>query len=189
MPIRLTLLGLLLWFPANIPPAVRTGKPHPSLAGTWTLNPELSKTAEPGFGMGRRRPGGEGGGGEPGGEFPREPSFGGSRGLGELLRPKPQLTISETDTLLTVTDDAGWIRELIPNGVLMREELGQGGPADILTRWKDAKLIAERRLDAGGTYSETYELDRKSGRLRLTVSFKTPRMSRGIGGTRVYDRN
>ena len=97
--------------------------------------------------------------------------------------------ITETDTLLTVRDDAGWIRELIPNGVLMREELGQGGPADVLTRWKGDQLIAERRLDAGGIYSESYALDRKSGRLHVTVSFKTPRMQRGLSGVRVYDRD
>ena len=193
MRIRFPLLGcvpaFLLLSPAAAP--ARSGKPHPILAGSWTLNPRLSKTAGQRSGSGpRRRPGGgEPGGSGEGSEFPRELSFGGSRGLGELLRPKPRLIITETDTLLTVRDDAGWIRELIPNGVLMREELGQGGPADILTRWKGDQLIAERRLDAGGIYSETYALDRKSGRLRVTVSFKTPRMQRGFGGVRVYERD
>lgn len=123
-----------------------------------------------------------------GGEFPRETLGGGNRGLGELLRPKPHLTVTQTDTLLTVTDDAGWIRELIPSGERMREELGQGGPAEVETRWKGDKLIAERHLDEGGTYSETYELNRKTGRLSLTVSFKTTRMQRALSGIRIYDR-
>ena len=166
-------------------------KPHPQLAGSWVINPE--KTRDPGQGM-RRGPGG--GGRRPGGESPGEsgevrqrPIFGGgNRGLGELLRPKQHLAITQGDTLLTITDDAGWIRELIPTGQWMREELGQGGPADVVTQWSGNKLVAERRLDRGGTYRESYELNRKSDRLTVKLSYKTERMPRAFESTRVYER-
>ena len=164
--------------------------PHPQLSGLWTLNPLLSKGAGQRFNRastgrrGREEPPEEGGFG---GAFP-ERLGGGNRSLGELLRPKEQLTIAQTDTLITVTDDAGWSRELIPTGQRMREELGQGGPAEIVTRWRGDKLTTERFLDAGGTYSETYELNRKTGRLTLQMSFKAGRMPRAIESTRVYER-
>jgi len=164
---------------------------HPVLAGLWTLNPQLSKGAGQRFNRGT---GGRRGRGEPpeeggfGGALPPERLGGGNRSLGELLRPKEQLTITQSDTLVTVTDDAGWTRELIPTSQRMREELGQGGPAEIVTRWKGDKLVTARFLDAGGTYSESFELNRKTGRLTLQMSFRAGRMPRAIEATRVYER-
>jgi hypothetical protein len=175
---------LLFVFPAASP----QGNPRPHLAGTWQLNTEKSPGLGPGI---RRGPGGRPG--EPGeGEGSGSGAYrsvltGGNRGLGELLRPKARLVITQTDTLLIVSDDAGWIRELIPTGQRMREELGQGGPAELATRWDGSHLITERWLDRGGHYQETYELDRKSGRLTVKVSFKTERMSSAIQEKRVYD--
>jgi hypothetical protein len=171
-----------------------SSKPHPILAGDWLFSSELSHNRGQGYG-GYGRPGGggepRGGGGEGGGfrgGFSQETLGGANRGVGELLRSKSHLTITQTDTLMTVTDDAGWIRELIPNGEKLREELGQGGPAVVETRWKGDKLIAERELDQGGTYQETYELNRKTDQLILTVSFRTPRMQREMSVARIYER-
>jgi len=188
MRFRSAVLGFvpaLLLFPLT-PQAPRApAKPPPALAGTWVIDPE--RTRDPGQRL-RRGPGG----GRPaeGGEedLPRPVFGGGNRGLGELLRPKQRLVITQTDTLLTVADDAGWIRELIPTGQWMREEMGQGGPADVLTRWDGDKLIAERRLDRGGTYREVYQLDRKAGRLTIKFSYSTERMPRGFESTRVYEK-
>ena len=163
----------------------------PLLAGSWLINPERSRdpglASRRGPGGGSRRPGGD----SPGefGEEPQRPVFGGgNRGLGELLRPKQHLVITQSDTLLTVADDAGWIRELIPTGQWMREELGQGGPADVVTRWSGDKLVVERRLDRGGVYRETFQLDRKWNRLTVKLSYKTERMPRGFESTRVYEK-
>lgn len=188
MRFRATVLGFIpaLLVLSSAPHAPRAApKPRPGLAGVWLIDPQ--RTRDPGQGMRR----GPGGGRRPeGGEedFPRPVFGGGNRGLGELLRPKQRLVITQTDTLLTVADDAGWIRELIPTGQWMREELGQGGPADVLTRWDGDKLIAERRLDRGGTYRETYQLDRKAGRLTVKLSYSTERMPRGFESTRVYEK-
>src|SRR5258705_3035643 len=159
---RLRSLGYVPALLVLVQPLLATppSDPHPHLSGLWTLNPLLSKGAGQRFNRapsgrrGREGPPEEGGFG---GAFP-ERLGGGNRSLGELLRPKEQLTFTQTDTLITLTDDAGWSRELIPTQQRMREELGQGGPAEIVTRWKGDKLITERFLDSGGTYSETYEL-------------------------------
>lgn len=113
--------------------------------------------------------------------------LGANRGLEELLRAKDQLTITQTDSLITVTDDAGWSRELIPTGQRMREVEGQGGPAEVVTRWKGNELLTERYLDGGGIYRETYSLDRKTHRLTVSMSFKSQRMPRAIEATRVYE--
>jgi len=165
-------------------------KPPPRLDGAWIINPERSRDPSQGSrrgpGGGGRPPGGDGG--DIGDEFPRPVLGGGNRGLGELLRAKQHLVITQSDTLLTVADDAGWIRELIPTGQWMREELGQGGPADVVTRWSGSKLVAERQLDRGGTYRETYELDQKRSRLTVKISYKTERMPRGFESTRVYEK-
>jgi hypothetical protein len=172
---------LLAW---SVAPA-RAGDPPPSLAGSWVLNLEKSQGPRQqtrGYGSGGGDPGGEFGGG-----FNRSAPGVLERGLGELLRAKQRLTIAQNDSLLTVTDDAGWIRELIPNGQLMREELGQGGPANVLTRWKGNKLVAERRLDRGGVYRETYSIDTKKGQLTVQTSFTIQGLSRAMETKRVYD--
>ncbi len=168
--------------------------PHPQLSGLWTLNPQLTRGAGQHFsrgegGTGRRgrgQPPDEGGFG--GGVVPPERLGGGNRSLGELLRPKEQLNVTQTDSLIIVTDDAGWSRELIPTRQRMREELGQGGPAEIVTQWKGDKLVTERFLDGGGTYTESFELNRKTGRLTVQMSFRAGRMPRPIESTRIYER-
>jgi hypothetical protein len=186
LPLGFLPVLLLFPFPAA---SLHPGNPPPRFAGTWLINPEKSPHFGPGIRRGpggRRGEPGEGGEGAAGGTM-RTVLTGGNRGLGELLRPKERLVITQTDTLLTVSDDAGWIRELIPNGQRMREELGQGGPAELETRWDGDQLITERWLDRGGHYRESYALDRKSGRLTVKMSFKTERMSGAIQEKRVYD--
>jgi len=170
--------------------------PHPHFAGSWLLNLEKSDSqrdqARTGLSGRPRGPrGGGGGGGRPPEGvtegFPVAGPGGGDRGLSELLRPKQRLEIVQTDTLITLTDDAGWVRELLPSGQTMREDLGQGGPADVETHWKGDKLVAERKLDRGGVFKETFTLEKKSGRLIVEMSYKTDRMPKPIEGRRVYD--
>jgi hypothetical protein len=169
----------LAWFAALIsgllaPPAARAQE-HPALSGGWVLAQEVEGSRDI-----RPRPGG--------GQGPTgmRGAFGGDPGLAELLRPKQRLLIADQDSLVGVTDDAGWARLLIVSGAAMREDLGQGGPAEVVSRWKDNRLLTERRLDRGGVYSEVYELDAKTGRLLVRVSFKTERMERALELRRVY---
>ena len=179
--------------------------PRPNLAGTWDLNPEKSQSQHSGYsggypgGMGRG-PGGQGPGGRgfpgrgrggdepPSEEFPDLSRNSGDRGMRELLRAKQQLEIAQTDTSVTVKDDAGWVRDLVPDGRKVREELSQGGPADVQSEWKGEKLVTLRKLDQGAEVKETFALDRKTGELVVEVEVKSKQMPRTMTIKRVYDK-
>ncbi len=106
----------------------------------------------------------------------------------ELLRPKTTLEIAQPDTAVTVKDDAGWLRYLLPGKGAMREELGQGGPAVVESSWKKDRLVTERKMDTGETYREEYRLDEKTGRLLLDIEFSNPRSPRPLKMRRTYER-
>jgi hypothetical protein len=188
------------------------GNPPPRLAGVWEYNPEKSEVSRRasggGFPMGGRggpgggggypggrggRGGGRGGRGGQGGEelppdeFPTLGPGGTDRGIQELLRAKQRLEINQTDSSVVIRDDAGWEREIYPDGRKMREELSQGGPAEVESRWKGDKLVTDRKLDRGAEISETYSLDRKTGALVVQLEMKSKRMPRTISLKRVYD--
>ncbi len=202
--LRLAPLLLVLFTPVR-PPVRGIEDRHPRLQGTWLLNLEKSDSERQQFGRGYgggggpggRGPGGGGGGGRGRGErppedvvegFPMAGLGGGDRGLTEVLRPKQRFEIVQTDSMISVRDDAGWERELLPDQGKMREELGQGGPAEVETKWKGDKLVTTRKLDRGGEVEEAFSLDEKTGQLVVQFHFKTPRMSRAIGARRIYDR-
>lgn len=161
---------------------------HPDLSGVWILIEE--RAGGPGRPGGFRPPGGRpfpgAGGAEPGAEERSGPER--LSGLGELLRPKRRLEIGQSDTVVTVKDDAGWLRYLLPNGRTMREDLGQGGPAIVVSRWDRDRLVTERTLGGGIVYRETYEVDGKAGRLRLEVEFRSGRMPKPLKMRREYER-
>ena len=98
----------------------------------------------------------------------------------ELLRPKTSLEIAQPDTVVTVKDDAGWLRYLLPGKGTMREELGQGGPAVVESTWKKDRLVTERKMDTGEVYREEYRLDSKKDQLLLEIEFSTPRMQKPL---------
>jgi len=182
------------------------GPAHPQLSGTWEINltksQEQRRSGSGGFpgGMGRgpggrgggfpgRGRGGGGGGGEPPSEeFPDLTRNGGDRGMRELLRPKPHLEIAQTDSSVRITDDAGWERDLLPDGRKVREELSQGGPAEVQSEWKGEKLVSLRKLDQGAEVKETFALDKKTGELVVELEVKSKRMPRAVEMKRVYDR-
>ena len=108
------------------------------------------------------------------------------RGVQELLRAKATLVIEQHDSTLTLKDDSGWTRELRPGGGKIREELAQGGPAEVESRWKGDRLVTVRRLDGGAELTERLARDRKTGDLILEVEFKAARMPRAIQLKRIY---
>jgi len=179
------------------------GPPHPQLSGTWEINVGKSQEQQRGMsggfpgGMGRG-PGDRGGGGFPGRgrgggeppneEFPDLSRNGGDRGMRELLRPKQRLEITQTDSAITVKDDAGWVRDLLPDGRKVREELSQGGPAEVVSEWKGEKLVSHRKLDEGAEVKETFALDKKTGELVVDLEVKSKRLPRAMRMKRVYDK-
>ena len=179
--------------------------PRPQLAGTWQINAEKSQSQQNRFGGGYpggmgRGPGGRGGGfpgrgrgGGGGGEPPTEeyPDLsrnGGDRGMRELLRAKQRLEIVQTDTSITVKDDAGWVQDLLPDGRKVREELSQGGPAEVQSEWKGEKLVSQRKLDEGAEVKETFELNKKTGELVVELEVKSKRLPRALEMKRVYEK-
>jgi len=106
----------------------------------------------------------------------------------ELLRAKSRLEIARQDTVITVQDDAGWLRYLLPGKGTMREELGQGGPAVVESNWKKDRLVTERRMDSGELYREEYRLDTKKNQLLLDIEFSTPHMQKPLKIRRTYER-
>ncbi|HEV8356979.1 MAG TPA: hypothetical protein VGQ17_09470 [Gemmatimonadales bacterium] len=185
---------------AVTPPAQQPSRPH--LAGSWELNPEKSQSQQRegisrgypgGMGRGPGGPGGRGfpgrGGGEPPSEeFPDLSRNGGDRGMRELLRPKQHLEIAQTDSSVSIKDDAGWERDLLPDGRKVREELSQGGPAEVESAWKGEKLVSHRKLDQGDEVKETFALDRKTGELVVELEVKSKRLPRAMAMKRVYDK-
>lgn len=182
---------------------VVTPKPPPSIAGSWVLHDEgggnspFSGRGGPGGRPGGRRPGGgmPGGGGGGGGGGGRYPSRGDEGAFGridptvrELLRPKLRLVIEQQDTMVTVRDDAGWLRYLLVSGKPMREELGQGGPAVVKSSWKKEKLVTERKFDNGGDYRETFRLDPKTSRLQVEIDFRPEGSQQPIVRRETYER-
>ena len=177
---------------------------RPSLAGSWELDPAKSKQQRGGFtggypggmgrgpggqGPGRGFPGRGGGGMEPPNEdFPDLSRNAGDRGMRELLRAKERLEIAETDTTITIKDDAGWARDLFPDGRKVREEESQGGPAVVQSEWKGEKLVTFRKLDQGSEVKETFSLDKKTGDLVVEVEVKSKALPRTTTLKRVYDR-
>jgi hypothetical protein len=179
--------------------------PRPHFAGTWEINAEKSQNQRNRFaggypgGMGRgpggrgggfpgRGRGGGGGGEPPNEEFPDLSRNGGDRGMRELLRAKQRLEIVQTDTSISVKDDAGWVQDLLPDGRKVREELSQGGPAEVQSEWKGEKLVSDRKLDEGAEVKETFELNKKTGELVVELEVKSKRLPRAMEMKRVYEK-
>jgi hypothetical protein len=112
----------------------------------------------------------------------------GDAGLNELLRAKQRLEITLGSDGVTVRDDAGWARTLVPDGGKLRDEDSQGGAAAVETKWKGDKLVTERVLDRRITIKETFSVDRKSKELVVELEMRGERLARPLQMRRVYDR-
>jgi hypothetical protein len=163
----LLLLGVVCgWESVNISAA------PPVLAGRWKLNRELSELpAEVGFGFassgddstsgGRQGGGGGGGGRRRGGGG----SGGGTRGgpgsfdsksvrvseedankitelIADAKNPSPVLSISQTETSVTITDSQDRARVFHPTGKEEIEQLG-AGPIGSTSRWNGQQLVIQ----------------------------------------------
>jgi hypothetical protein len=108
------------------------------------------------------------------------------RGIQELLRAKAVLVIGQSDSIVVLRDDSGWTRDLRPDGRKIREELAQGGPAEVEAKWKGDKLMTVRRLDSGAELTERFARDKRTGDLAVEVEYKAARMPQAIKLRRIY---
>jgi hypothetical protein len=197
---RLWLLALVVIVSAAVPmEAARDKTPPPDLSGKWKLNDDVtyrmmqgmrergSHFGGPGGMGGGRRPGGSGGGGgrPPGGgsrpEFGRRPEH----REGMPMESLDELTITQQDQVVTITDSAGRSRALQTHGKKVKDESAPGGPATVKARWKDGALEVTIKPQRGPKRTESWVItnDRKRLFLTLTLDGGPPFPMR-----RAYDR-
>lgn len=181
---------------------------HPSLAGTWTLNEDMTarmreddQQSAPrgnggyGGGMGRRGGGGHRGGGGryPGGGSPgggTEGSGGNSQGSSESQRPNfaalDRLTITQAGNQVTITDQEGHARVFRADGSKVRDDKAFGGPAEVQASWdKDGGLVVQVKPDKGPKHTESYIVSNDGKHLYIVLTLEGERGSRKI--RRAYD--
>ncbi len=180
---------------------------HPSLAGTWTLDEDLTarmrendQQAAPrgnsGGGLGRRGGGGggrRGGGRYPGGGSPggTEGSNGEAQGQEESQRPNfaalDTLTITQAGNQVTVTDKEGRSRVFRADGSKVRDDKAFGGPAEVQARWdqESGGLVVEVKPDKGPKRTESYIVSDDGKHLYIVLTMEGERGSRKI--RRAYD--
>ncbi|HZT77707.1 MAG TPA: hypothetical protein VFA27_13730 [Vicinamibacterales bacterium] len=178
----------------------------PSIAGAWTLNKDLSdqpvdrsnrgngSDGNRGFGGGGRRRGGFGGGGFGGGGY-------GGRGGGQpqmdpetaqrlrdamrdFTNPPEQITITQTDSMVVITNADGRTTRLSPDGKKIKDE---NTGIERKTKWDTGKLVSEISGPNGLKVTQTYALNPELHQLRLTTQIEGGRGGQARTFSTVYD--
>jgi hypothetical protein len=175
-----------------------------SLSGIWVRNSELSdapaargdRGAERGGGgSGRRgmgRGGGFGGGGFGGG------GRGGRGGDGRMgnpeemarmreamraiMEPGDHLTITQTDSMVVLTDQDGRTTRLSPDGRKVKDD---NTHVERKSRWEGGNLISEISGAGSGKITQTLSVDPDAHQLRIAIITERDKQSRTV--THVYD--
>jgi len=182
----------------------------PSLSGGWTLNKDLSDqppaaTSTPPDGQGRSG----GGGGRSGGFGGRRGGggFGGGRGGGgaigggngsstansadaarvrevmsDLTNPPAHWVITQTDTLIIMTDQDGRSLRLSPDNKKIKND---DTKTERQTKWDGEKLVSEITGLPAGKITETYSVDQELHQLRLATQIGDSKTARTL--VHVYD--
>jgi len=176
----------------------------PAIAGTWTLNKDLSDkgTADAREDSGREggRRGGYGRGGGFGGGMRGGMGRGGGYGgagvdregmqrqrdaMRDLMNPPERLTIVQTETMVVITTGDGRVTRLSPDGKKIKDENTR---IERKTKWDGGRLVSEISGLGGGKITETYAVDPERHQLTVTlVGDGDSRMSGRIAQRRVYD--
>jgi hypothetical protein len=107
--------------------------------------------------------------------------------LGMYARPQPQLVIVQTDSTITVSDPSGSPRTYFLDGRKQLEPLIGTDTLEVVARWKDGKLTADRKLGHHGTIREIYSMDAKKKELVVEVRITAPTLVPPISQKRIYD--
>lgn len=157
-----------------------------SLVGLWIRNHELSDQmpergerrgeGQRGYGGGRRGRGGFGGGGF--GRGARGGDHGADRAatqeetarlreaLRQIMDPGEHLTITQTDSMVVLTDQDGRTTRLSPDGKKIKDD---NTHIERKTRWEAGKLITEISGLAGGKATQILSIDPDTHRLRIAI--------------------
>jgi hypothetical protein len=192
--------------------AKATVSAKPSLTGGWTLNKDLSDqppaaTSTPPDGQGRTGGGGGGRGGGFGGRRGGGGFGGGGRGGGgsagggsgsstansadaarvrevmsDLTNPPAHWVITETDTLIIMTDQDGRTLRLSPDNKKIKND---DTKTERQTKWDGGKLVSEITGLPAGKITETYSVDQELHQLRLATQIGDSKQARTL--VHVYD--
>jgi hypothetical protein len=139
-------------------------------------------------------PGGRGGIGGPMGRGGRrgggaaQPAPPSHQDLERLAATPKTLRIEQDEKKITITDEAGQIRNLYPDKKKHKETDSSGQETAIKTHWDNGRLIAESKLGHSGKLAETYELSQDGKQLYVISQLDNSRLSSPLVIRRVYDR-
>jgi hypothetical protein len=182
----------------------------PSIAGAWTLNKDLSDAPvdrpgreNGGDNGGRQGSGGGrhgGGGGRFGGGYGgRGGGRGGSGGgsaedreamarmrdaMRQIVQPSEHLTITQTATMIVITDADGRTTRLAPDGSKVKDD---NTKIERKTKWEGDRLVSDISGLAPGKATQTFIIEPESHRLRVTVQLEGGRSGQARTITHVYD--
>jgi len=186
---------------------------HADLSGRWAFNPVQSDNprdmirpgdSTPGAARGGRgHDGGVGAGGGLGDGFEGGqggvPSWRGGPEMTDDDRARMRetmhlaidaphaLTISVTDSAVTLAPDSGEPVVLHPDGRKRKQKVRQGGDIETKTRWADGgDLVVERQVSGGGKVVEDYLRAQDGTQLYVIVAY-TDWNGRSVEFRRVYD--
>jgi hypothetical protein len=175
-----------------------------ALTGAWTLNKDLSdQPPRRGEDLGRERAGRGGGRGGGGG---RRMGRGGSgvggmgRGRGDMdpeamarmrqamrdiTEPSDRLTITETESMVVLTDNEGRTTRLSTDGKKVKDE---NTKVERKTRWEAGKLVSEISGAGPRKFTQTFAVDPEARQLRIIIQMEGGRGGQARTITHVYDR-
>jgi len=172
-----------------------------SLAGVWALNRELSdqpparergdqrgrgERGRGGFGGGRRGGGFGGGGGRGGDGRAGDPDEIARmrEALRIILQPGDHLTITQSDSMILITDQDGYTTRLSADGKKIKDE---NTKIERKTRWEAGKLISEINGTGRGKITQTFSTDPDAHQLRIVIETEGGRDNQKRTFTQVYD--
>lgn len=178
----------------------------PDLAGSWALDRANSDSAHEelrqamaaarqGGPPAGRRAGGGGGSGKAGGRPGRgnrgEERVGGDPQdiqdrMQRMLAVSDTLSISQTDSILTLISRFG-SQQFRPDGGRRETYLRDMGEVEIKARWKEGRLVIERKLRDGFKLTQTYERPRDGQRMQLEVKLSGARLPSPVEFRLLYD--
>jgi hypothetical protein len=182
---RATLLGALLMLCTSGGVSLRAQSPA-DLAGSWTLNRQLSEfPQEVGFSASFLPSGSDGGGRGRGGQTQTAEDSARVRFLTDEVRlPPERLTIVVTPATVTLTPDRGAARTVQPG---RRDQPLTFGPITAIanTTWEAGRLVIVYKAETGRLLRYTYSAGQKAAQLIVEVEF----VERGTGDKvrRVYE--
>jgi len=165
--------------------AGQNAEQHSNLQGTWTLNEDLTARMRendqqestpherPGGGMGRHGGGRRGSGGFPGGEMESPGEGRHAEGQRPSLAALNTLTIAQSGSEVTITDQQGHARALRADGSKVRDDKAPGGPAELQARWDtDGSLTVQVKPDKGPKRTESYIVSNDGKHLYLVLTME-----------------